>query len=526
MRSPSTGRWAISLIRSPTYYRYSAPIKFTDTGNQPLIFTGTNYASNVTTPFSLASAASNGCLLGSANAIPAAGNCLVDANFSPTVAGTDTDTIFPVTNAANNSNVSAVLSGLAIHLTSSSTTINVTSPTTTSYYYGQTLTVTATTTLAANVGTPAGSFIFTVDGSQQPPIPFGATGTYNDHPYRNDNAVQSDRGGALGQHQRNIYRATVSVRQQRGFTQLLRSEGADHNRRYGSAILFGSQGVDDVYGDDHSCHGFGRDGNSQLLLGHDAAESVANHDQLGHRRRQLRRPSAYIFPSNSFTAVYSGDSNFSGSTSSALQPGGNFNLTTPTTVVNIPQGGNITNSIVLTPYFGYSGTVTPTCSGLPAYSTCTFQPVSAVVSGTAQIPFTIYVYTSTNVTAENRQGLAGSRVTWAILSPLGLLTLAFVRRRRLLGRRVLITLLIALSLGTAASLSGCTNAVEKSYSYVVTPPGSDSVTVTLRDNNAPSVSHSINFTLNVCNINVGTTCQTSNPAWACPRAHAGGMPPR
>jgi hypothetical protein len=34
------------------------------------------------------------------------------------------------------------------------------------------------------------------------------------------------------------------------------------------------------------------------------------------------------------------------------------------------------------------------------------------------------------------------------------------------------------------------------------------VTVTLKDNNTPPVSRSINFTLNVCNINVGTSCQT------------------
>ena len=485
-----------------------APIKFTDTGNQPLIFTGTSYASNVTAPFSLASASSNGCLFGSANAIPAAGNCLVTASFAPSVAGNDSDTIAPITNAANNANVSAVLSGLAIHLTSTSTTINVTSPTTTSYYYGQTLTVTATTTLSSNVGVPAGSFVFTVDGSQQPAIPFGSTSTsttsltatitmanltvgahsvsvneiFTAPPY-----LYASSGGSLNF---NVLKAlTTTV-----VSAVPSSSGPNVSTTFTSTTTLatgsGATGTVNFYS------GTTLVNPSPIAI--NSATGVASYVD----------PSTYIFPSNSFTAVYSGDSNFSGSTSSALQPAGNFNLTTPTTVVNIPQGGNITNSIVLTPYFGYSGTVTPTCSGLPAYSTCTFQPVSAVVSGTAQIPFTIYVYTSTNVTAENRQGLAGSRVTWAILSPLGLLTLAFVRRRRLLGRRVLMTLLIALSLGTAASLSGCTNAVEKSYSYVVTPPGSDSITVTLRDNNAPPVTHSINFTLNVCNINVGTTCQT------------------
>ena len=161
----------------------------------------------------------------------------------------------------------------------------------------------------------------------------------------------------------------------------------------------------------------------------------------------------------------------------------------------------------MTPYFGYSGTITPTCSGLPAFATCNFQPVSAAVSGTAQVPFTIYIYTSTAVTAENHPNRDSSRLTLAMLSPLGLLALAFARRRRLLGGKVLMTLAIALSLGAAVGLSGCTNPVKHPFTPL-TPASTQSVTVTLTDNNNPPVSHSINFTLNVCNINVGPTCQT------------------
>ena len=99
----------------------ASPITLTDTGNLPLVFTGTSYASNVTTPFSLASASSNGCVLGVANAVVAGGSCLLSASFTPTTTGTYTDTIVPTTNAANNASVSAVLSGLAIHLTTTST---------------------------------------------------------------------------------------------------------------------------------------------------------------------------------------------------------------------------------------------------------------------------------------------------------------------------------------------------------------------------------------------------------------------
>jgi hypothetical protein len=94
-----------------------------------------------------------------------------------------------------------------------------------------------------------------------------------------------------------------------------------------------------------------------------------------------------------------------------------------------------------------------------------------------------------------------------MLSPLGLLALAFARRRRLISRHILMTLAIAFSLGAAVSLSGCTNPVQPPH-VTVTPASTQAVTVTLTDNNNPPVSHSINFTLNVCNLNVGTTCQT------------------
>ena len=484
-----------------------APIKFTDTGNQPLIFTGTGYATNVVAPFSLVSATSNGCLLGPANAIPAAGSCLVDANFAPTAAGNDTDTISPVTNAANNANTSAVLTGLAIQLTPTTTTISITSPTTTSFYYGQTLTVTATTTLNSNVGTPLGSFMFTVDGAQQPAIPFGTTGTttttlsatitlsnltvgahsvsvseiFTAPPY-----LYASSGAALNFSVLKALTTTV-------LTAVPSSSGASVTTTFTSTTTPGT--------------GSGATGTVNFYSGTTLLNPAPIAINSATGVASYISP-ATVFPSNSFTAVYSGDSNFSGSTSVTLQPSGNFNLTTPATVVSIPQGGNITNNIVLTPYFGYTGTITPTCSGLPLYTSCSFQPVSAAVSGTAQVQFTIYIYTNTNVTAENRQGGAGSRVAWALLSPLGLLALGFARRRRLLGNPLLIALVVAVSLGGAVVLSGCTNAVEHSYAYILTPPSTQSVKVTLADSNTPQVSHSINFTLNVCNANVGTSCQT------------------
>ena len=483
-----------------------APIKFTDTGNQPLIFPGASYASNVTVPFSLAAASSNGCLLGSANSIPAGGNCLLSASFSPTVAGNDTDTIAPMTNAGNNANVSAVLSGLAIHLTPSSTTISVVSPTGSSYYYGQTVTITATTTLSSNVGTPLGNFFFTVDGTQQPAIPFGNTGTST----TTLTATITLPNLTVGSHAvsvNEIFAAppylyasssaalnfSVSKAQTTTtVTAVPSSSGASVTTTFTATVVPGT--------------GSGETGTVNFYSGTTLVNPspVAINSATGVASYIS---SSTAFSSNSFTAVYTGDSNFSGSTSAVLQPGGNFNLTTPAPTVSIPQGGNITNSIVLTPYFGYSGTLTPVCSGLPNYAICEFQPVTAVVSGSAQVPFTIYIYTNVAPRAQNRDA-AGSRVALAMLSPLGIVALAFARRRRLLGGQLCLVMFLVFSLAGAVVLSGCTNPVVTPTPSAVTPASTQAVTVTFADNNTPQVTHSLNFTLNVCNINVGTTCQT------------------
>ncbi len=480
----------------------ASPITFTDTGNLSLVFTGTSFASNVTAPFSLASASSNGCVLGAA--VAAGSSCLLSASFTPTTAGTYTDTMVPTTNAANNASVSAVLSGLAIHLTTTSTALSITSPTTSSYYYGQTLTVTATTTLTANVGTPTGSFVFTVDGRQQAAIPFV-------------NANSSTTVLTATITLANLAVGTHAVSVSENFTAppyLYASSSATLNFPLAQALTATTMtGVPSFTGASASTtftatvvpgSGTGETGSVNFYAG----STLLNQTPIAIS--SSTGVATYVspltaFPSNSFTAVYSGDANFSGSTSAVLQPSGTFNLTTPSTVVSIPQGGNVTNSIVLTPYFGYGGTVMPTCSGLPKYATCTFQPVNAVVSGTSQVQFTIYIYTNTAVTAENVPANGGSRLAWAMLSPLGLLCLMALRRDK---RKGLLPVVAALLLSGMVGLSGCTNPASRATPYAVTPASTQTVTVTLTDTNSPVVSRSVGFTLNICNVNVGTSCQT------------------
>jgi hypothetical protein len=90
--------------------------------------------------------------------------------------------------------------------------------------------------------------------------------------------------------------------------------------------------------------------------------------------------------SNVITAVYSGDPNFLTSTSGALTLiVGNPDFLLGVNPGNVVISGSTpgTTSVLLTPGpgLGFAGSVTLACSGLPAGSSCTFQPSQPVLDG-------------------------------------------------------------------------------------------------------------------------------------------------
>jgi sugar lactone lactonase YvrE len=475
-----------------------AALTFTSSGNLPLSFNGTQFATATgnTSVFSLAAASANGCALGTANAIASGNSCLLTASFSPIVKGNYSETIAPITNAANNGSLSGVLSGEAVLLIVSTTTTSIT-PTTTSIYYGQAVTVTATTNFASNGGTPVGTVQFTVDGSAQPIAPFPASG------------ISSITLTNLA-----VKPHTVSVSVV--FTgYVYASSGSSLNFTVVPAVTTTKLAVAPVTTSGRvfttftatvaSTTGTGETGTVNFYSGGTLLNStpmavtggVASYTTSTTTSGYLQ----WYFPSNSFTAVYTGDTNFNGSTSAVVQPAGDFNLSADATTVSIPQGGNVQlpadgSGILVTPYFGYSGTLTVTCSGLPQYSYCHYQPMGQLISGTTGVPFYVAVYTDTTLTSQNRSKAQSMRLTWALLSPLGLAGLLFARRKRLLERGVLVILAMVLSLTGVIALTGCTNPVA-APPVVLTPVSSQTVTVTFADSNTPQVSHSISFLFSV-----------------------------
>jgi hypothetical protein len=156
-------------------------ITFSNTGNEPLIFNGSQFATATgdTAVFSLTSGSTNSCTLGSATPITAGGSCRLTANFSPVVSGVVSETISPVTNAANNAGVSAVLSGKGAILVPTSTSISTNPSVSVAVSYGQTVTASSTVTLTSSTPGPvdsAATITFTVDGRALAAQPYG-TGT-------------------------------------------------------------------------------------------------------------------------------------------------------------------------------------------------------------------------------------------------------------------------------------------------------------------------------------------------------------
>jgi hypothetical protein len=105
--------------------------------------------------------------------------------------------------------------------------------------------------------------------------------------------------------------------------------------------------------------------------------------------------------SNSITATYAGDTDFTGSQAQLAQtivigtPG--FAMTSSDVSLTVQAGstGNVT--LTLTPAFGYTGTLNFACAGMPGASTCAFQPATVEFDGSGnpvQVTVTMNIATA------------------------------------------------------------------------------------------------------------------------------------
>ena len=455
-------------------------ISVSDTGNLPLTFTGTplTTASGV---FAATSASSNGCAVGSS--VATGTNCQLNAGFTPLAKGSSSQTIGFSTNTANNSAAHALLSGTGAQLVPTSTAIVVTSPAGT-IFYGTPVVITATVTLSTPSGTPTGTVTLSVDGKAQAAQPFGTgiftttlnlpVGTHAVSATFSGDTVYASSGNSVSF---TVVKAVTT-------TALMLTPSVPG----GSATIAFQATV-------ASATATGETGTVSFYAGTSAASgTLLNTVSIGTNGVASYTSSTITFSSGSFIAVYSGDPNFAGSTSAIAQPAPNFAVTTSTSSVAIFQGGVATIGVTITPLFGATGTVTPSCSGLPANALCRFQPTTIALDGTDAVGESVLVYTNVSPSIAGTDVRPGSRWTYAFASLWLLAGLLLLRRGRRTFAGTLALGMVGIVLA-AASFTGCSGGTLATT--LVTPTGTQTITVTFTGSGTTTAIHPVNFSFTV-----------------------------
>jgi hypothetical protein len=185
---------------------------------------------------------------------------------------------------------------------------------------------------------------------------------------------------------------------------------------------------------------------------------------------------------------------------SGVQSSFTVGITTPTATVT--AGSPATYNMALTGNNGYNGTVTFSCSGLPAHAACSFAPSSIVASGAAQsVAITI---TTTAATASLTQpALPNSKPAapslWASLGGLGIFGLVLAAEGKKRSRRNMAIVLGILLLVMTFALVGCGTGSSSSapHGSAGTPAGTYTVVVTATGTGASAPTHAMNLTLTV-----------------------------
>jgi len=202
---------------------------------------------------------------------------------------------------------------------------------------------------------------------------------------------------------------------------------------------------------------------------------------------------ATSFPSGNVlvSAQYSGDANF---TQSSSPPILFLSVSPASSSLSVTRGSSVTDNLSVAVVPGYAGSVQFSCTGLPAETTCAFQPASVTFSSATNTT-NVMVTISTNTTAS----LAGhefpfeprNRVVLAAALWLpGMLFAAGLKRRRTLAERLNRMALMLVFGFVASMLAGCGSAAAPQ-----TPIGAYSVQVLANGTGGLSQSASLQLTV-------------------------------
>ena len=208
--------------------------------------------------------------------------------------------------------------------------------------------------------------------------------------------------------------------------------------------------------------------------------------------------------SNSITAVYGGDTNFSPSTSPTLSititaaVPGSFTLGLSPTSGSVTSGSTATSTITITASGGFSQQVSLACSGLPQNASCSFSPATVTPSGTGTVTSTLRIATGVASAAvyQHQPALpsqgSGGTTALAFLGGGGFLSWTLLRRRKSKSLWY-VQLGLALTILAASAAVGCGGS-SKPITSTTTPTGTYEVTIV---GTAGSATQSASYTLAV-----------------------------
>jgi hypothetical protein len=208
---------------------------------------------------------------------------------------------------------------------------------------------------------------------------------------------------------------------------------------------------------------------------------------------------AVNFTNNNLTAVYTGDANFAGSTSSVLTSTGDFIAVTANPSLTVSQGfvGNL--YFTVNTLLGSAGTITVTCSGLPANSLCRELPQSIPLTSAtcvnipANCQTQIQVYTNIDPSLASNHPLdAGKSTLFVCGLPVGFLMLLCFRRRRFSSLLAMLVVLASL-----VGMSGCGEGGNFAQTNLVTPAGTYNLSLAFTGSAGLTTTHVIPVTLTV-----------------------------
>lgn len=210
--------------------------------------------------------------------------------------------------------------------------------------------------------------------------------------------------------------------------------------------------------------------------------------------------------SYAITATYSGDTNNSVSTSSAVTVtvaapvAPDFQVSANPSSATVTRGQSATTTFTVTPNSTYTGTVNLACGTLPSGVTCSFSPTTvSTANGAATSMLTITTTApATAALADPVNNLA--KAAWAGIFCLALLPFGKTSRRWKSARASFFCLCLAtalVALSACGGSSSSSNGGGSTPANTGTPTGKQTITVQVSDSSNTALSHSVPFTLTV-----------------------------